>query len=90
MSELINGYRVLPATIEHPRKAEILSVEDFDKKKSKCKHLSDAGCIDVDDVASDVFEGQVAVYPAGIENDLSHEEQEDGFGDYGWESKTEI
>jgi len=50
--------------------------------------LSDAGYIDVDDVASDVYEGRVAVYSAGIEDDPSHEEQEDGFGHYGWESKN--
>jgi hypothetical protein len=30
------------------------------------------------------------VYSAGIEDDPSHEEQEDGFGHYGWESKTEL
>ena len=52
--------------------------------------LSNAGYIDVDDVASDVYEGRVAVYSAGIEDDPSHEEQEDGFGHYGWESKNEI
>jgi hypothetical protein len=51
--------------------------------------LSDAGYIDVDDVASDIYEGRVAVYSAGIEDDPSHEEQEDGFGHYGWESKNE-
>jgi len=44
----------------------------------------------VDDVASDVYEGRVAVYSAGIEDDPSHEEQEDGFDHYGWESKNEI
>jgi hypothetical protein len=31
MSESKNGYRALPATIEHPRKAEIVSFEEFDK-----------------------------------------------------------
>ena len=52
--------------------------------------LSDAGYKDVDDVASDVYEGRVAVYSASIEDDPSHEEQEDGFVHYGWESKNGI
>ena len=49
--------------------------------------LLDAGYHDVDDIASDVYEGRVAVYSAGIEDYPSHEEQADGFGHYGWESK---
>ena len=52
--------------------------------------LSDAGYIDVDDVASDVYEGRVAVYSAGIEDDPLHEEQENGFGHYGWEGKKAL
>lgn len=52
--------------------------------------LSDAGYIEVDDVASDVYEGRVTVYSAGIEDDPSHEEQADGFDHHGWESKPGI
>jgi hypothetical protein len=54
------------------------------------KMLMDAGYHDVDDIASDVYEGRVAVYSAGLEDDPSHEEQADGFGHYGWESKSRI
>lgn len=52
--------------------------------------LMNAGYHDVDDVVSDVYEGRVAVYDAGLEDEPAHEEQSDGFGHYGWESKTKI
>ena len=48
----------------------------------------DAGYFDVDDIASDVYEGRIAKYNAGIQDDPAHEEQSDGFGHYGWESKN--
>jgi len=54
-----------------------------------CK-LHEAGYIEVTDVAADVYEGRIAVYSAGIEDDPAHAEQADGFGHYGWESKNEI
>jgi hypothetical protein len=50
--------------------------------------LRKAGYFDVTDVVADVYEGRVAVYSAGIEDDPAHEEQADGFGHYGWESKN--
>jgi hypothetical protein len=46
--------------------------------------LMQAGYCEVDDVVSDVYEGRVAVYSAGIEDDPAHRNQEDGFGHYGW------
>ena len=52
--------------------------------------LYDAGYIDVTDVVADVYEGRIAVYSAGIVDDPAHEEQEGGFGHYGWESKPEL
>lgn len=52
--------------------------------------LIDSGYHDVDDIASDVYEGRIAIYSAGLEDDPSHEEQSDGFGHYGWESKGRI
>ena len=51
------------------------------------KKLRAAGYFDVTDVVADVYEGRVAVYSAGIEDNPAHEEQKDGFGHYGWESK---
>jgi hypothetical protein len=50
--------------------------------------LRKEGYFDVTDVVADVYEGRVAVYSAGIEDYPSHEEQADGFGHYGWESKN--
>ncbi len=49
-----------------------------------------AGYFEVNDIASDVFEGRIAKYTAGIEDDPEHGDQLDGFGHYGWESKTKI
>jgi hypothetical protein len=60
---------------------------DDDVYNELTRMLMEAGYHDVDDVASDVYEGRVAVYSAGLENDPSHEEQTIGFGHYGWESK---
>ena len=51
--------------------------------------LCDAGYIEVNDIVSDIFEGRIAISSAGIVDDPAHEEQADGFGHYGWESKTE-
>ncbi len=51
--------------------------------------LQKAGYRDVSDIVSDVYEGRVAVYSAGIEDNPAHEDQTDGFGHYGWESKAE-
>jgi hypothetical protein len=51
--------------------------------------LLKAGYFEVTDIVSDVYEGRVAVYSAGIEDDPAHENQEDGFGHYGWEARKE-
>ncbi len=61
--------------------------EVFNELTSK---LDEAGYIEVNDVVADVYEGRIASYSAGIEDDPAHEEQADGFGHYGWESKVEI
>ena len=50
--------------------------------------LHDAGYVEVNDIVSDIYEGRIAIYSAGIVDDPIHEEQADGFGHYGWESKT--
>ena len=52
--------------------------------------LSNAGYIEAEDVVSDVYEGRTAVYSAGIEDNPAHEDQADGFGHYGWESKDTL
>lgn len=49
--------------------------------------LHKAGYFDVSDIVSDVYEGRIAVYSAGIVDDPAHEEQPEGFGHYGWEAK---
>jgi len=51
--------------------------------------LSEAGYLEVDDLASDVYEGRIAPYPAGIEDAPIHADQADGFGHYGWECEPE-
>jgi hypothetical protein len=53
-------------------------------------NLRNEGYFNVTDIVADVYEGRIAVYSAGIEDDPSHEEQADGFGHYGWESKRQI
>ncbi len=52
--------------------------------------LMDAGYFDVNDMVADVYEGRIAKYSASIVDDPAHDEQTDGFGHYGWESKGEI
>jgi hypothetical protein len=52
--------------------------------------FNDAGYFQIEDTVSDVYEGRIAKYTAGIEDDPAHEEQVGGFGHYGWESKKEI
>jgi hypothetical protein len=49
--------------------------------------LSDAGYIEVNDMVSDVYEGCIVSYSSGIKDSPAHEDQPDGFGHYGWESK---
>ena len=50
-------------------------------------HLLSLGYCDVDDIVSDVYEGAVAFVNARIVDSPAHEDQEGGFGHYGWESK---
>jgi hypothetical protein len=50
-------------------------------------YLRSLGYCEIEDVASDVYEGREAVQKARIVDDPEHEEQETGFGHYGWESK---
>ena len=61
--------------------------EVFNQMTSK---LNEAGYIEINDIVADVYEGRIASYSAGIEDDPAHEEQANGFGHYGWESKAEI
>ncbi|MBJ6751063.1 hypothetical protein [Geomonas anaerohicana] len=58
--------------------------EVFNRVMSK---LDEAGYIEVADLVADVYEGRIAVYTAGVVDDPAHDEQADGFGHYGWESK---
>ena len=46
------------------------------------------GYIRIEDLVDDVFEGRTATYKAAIIDDPEHEEQEDGFGHYGWVNQT--
>jgi hypothetical protein len=50
-------------------------------------HLRTLGYIEMDDVVADVFEGRVACEVARLADAPEHENQSDGFGHYGWESK---
>ena len=50
-------------------------------------HLLSLGYCDISDVVSDCYEGAVAYVDARIVDSPAHEEQQDGFGHFGWESK---
>jgi hypothetical protein len=50
-------------------------------------HLTALGYNEVADVVSDVYEGRISNTSAKLVDDPDHEEQKDGFGHYGWESK---
>lgn len=74
--------------INHRRSKAGRAEDDvFNELTSK---LYEAGYVEVNDVVSDVYEGRIASYSAGIEDDPAHDEQADGFGHYGLESKAEI
>lgn len=49
--------------------------------------MSEAGYLEVADVAADVYEGRIVVHSASVEDYPIHREQADGFGHYGWEFK---
>lgn len=48
------------------------------------KYLHNLGYAEVLDVVSDVFEGRIASECSRIVDDPNHENQEDGFGHFGW------
>ena len=50
-------------------------------------HLDSLGYLEVDDVVADVFEGRITNESARFVDAPAHEDQPDGFGHYGWESK---
>jgi hypothetical protein len=50
-------------------------------------HLGNLGYSEADDVVADVFEGRITNEQARVVHEPAHEEQPDGFGHYGWESK---
>jgi hypothetical protein len=52
------------------------------------EHLLSLGYCDLDDVISDIYEGRIAILRSRIDDDPDHEDQETGFGHYGWDSKT--
>jgi hypothetical protein len=51
-------------------------------------HLRELGYAEVADVVADVFEGRITNNSAKLTHNPAHEDQADGFGHYGWESKT--
>lgn len=80
--------RRIVSEINHRRSRSGRAEDDvFNGLTSK---LYEAGYVEVNDVVADVYEGRIASYSAGIEDDPAHDEQADGFGHYGWESKAEI
>lgn len=52
-------------------------------------YLKGLGYLEVSDVAVDVFEGKITNEKARLVDDPDHEEQLDGFGHFGWESKND-
>lgn len=64
---------------------------DDDALSALSAKLHDSGYFDVEDMVADVYEGRIAKFAVVIVDDPAHEdEQADGFGHYGWESKEEI
>lgn len=51
------------------------------------EHLRARGYIELRDMVADVFEGRITNEQARIVDYPEHEDQADGFGHYGWESK---
>lgn len=51
------------------------------------EYLLSLGYCDIEDVVSDVYEGAIALLDARIVDSPAHEEQENGFGHYGWEAR---
>lgn len=51
------------------------------------RYLENKGYEEVLDVASDVFEGRIESCESKIVHDPDHDEQEDGFGHFGWEAR---
>ena len=51
------------------------------------RYLNKLGYVEALDVAADVFEGRVNNVRAQIVDHPDHDEQTDGFGHFGWESK---
>ncbi|MAG26094.1 hypothetical protein CMI47_10990 [Candidatus Pacearchaeota archaeon] len=52
-------------------------------------HLRELGYVEAMDVCSDCFEGRIHTLGSCICHDPDHEDQKDGFGHWGWESKEE-
>jgi hypothetical protein len=50
-------------------------------------HLHNLGYIEIEDIVADSFEGRVTNEKARLVDAPDHEEQKDGFGHFGWESK---
>jgi hypothetical protein len=51
-------------------------------------YLHNLGYIELDDVISDVFEGRIGSVESIILPDPKHEEDESGFGHYGWDNSS--
>ncbi len=74
--------------------AELQNVKDEDGYSNDdvynalFQKLRDIGYIDIHDIVSDVYEGRISVNSASICDDPAHEDQLNGFGHYGRESKN--
>jgi len=51
------------------------------------KYMCNLGYVELCDVVADVYEGRFTNEKCRIVDDPDHEEQKDGFGHFGWESK---
>ena len=51
------------------------------------EYLDNLGYVEVLDAVADVFEGRIMNECSRIVDDPDHEDQEDGFGHFGWEGE---
>jgi len=54
------------------------------------KYMHELGYVELADVVADVYEGRLTNEKSRIVDDPDHEEQADGFGHFGWESKNRL
>ncbi len=69
------------------RQSRLAGLSDNDIYVQLFTKMVDAGYLEVPDLASDVYEGRIAIHTASIVDAPIHGGQADSFGHHGWEAK---